>query len=277
MRRSSFSETTVRDMQHDKISFSFGQNWRDFVMTAFTPERVAIAVRHLAGFLELPDLQNKSFLDIGCGSGLSSLAAYELGAAKIVSFDIVPEAVKSTQHLRAMRGNPASWTVLQGSILDEQFLHTLEKADIVYAWGVLHHTGCLWEAMTKASQLLADNGLFYLALYTTSPKSAYWIQIKKRYNQASLFRKRLMEMGYMVRYTIIPLLIKGRNPIRFIREYHHQRGMAYLIDVRDWLGGYPYEDATIEEVLRFGRKQLHLELSNLKTGAANTEYLFVKK
>jgi SAM-dependent methyltransferase len=264
-------------MQPEKVSFSFGKNWCDFVSTYFTPERVTIAKRHLAEFLEMPDLKGKSFLDIGCGSGLSSLAAYELGAATIVSFDLDPEAVNTTKKLKELAGNPAHWTIVQGSILDDQFISALAKADIVYSWGVLHHTGRIWDAIEHAARLLAENGLLYIALYTTTPKSPYWIRVKKRYNQASVFEKSMMEIGFIGGQLCKTLFVRFQNPIRYVLDYKKKRGMAYLTDVRDWLGGYPYEDAKIEEVLRFARSQFHLELINLKTGAANTEYLFVKK
>jgi 2-polyprenyl-3-methyl-5-hydroxy-6-metoxy-1,4-benzoquinol methylase len=266
-----------RDMQHTTISFSFGKNWQDFVKSYLTPERVTIAKQHLTEFLEIPNLQGRTFVDIGCGSGLSSLAAYELGAAKITSFDVDPDAVRTSQQLKAMVANPAHWTIVQGSILDDQFIGTLEQAEIVYSWGVLHHTGRMWDAIEHAARLLADNGLLYIALYTTTPRSPYWIRMKKRYNQASVFGKRVMEIGFIGGQLCKTLFVRFQNPIRYVLDYKKRRGMAYLTDVRDWLGGYPYEDAKIEEVLRFVRKNLHLELINIRTGAANTEYLFLKR
>lgn len=264
-------------MQDENLSFSFGENWQDFVEHHLTPEKIAVAKQHMLEFLGASDIKGKYFLDIGCGSGLSSLAAYEAGAKKIVSFDRDPYSVRTTEQLKKMAGNPSHWTIFQGSILDNEFIGTLDKADIVYSWGVLHHTGKMWEAFENTSTLLADEGMLYISLYTTTPKSKYWIRIKKKYNSASTLRKRLMEVHYIVRYTIIPQLLRLKNPVRYIFERQRRRGMAYLTDVRDWLGGYPYEDAKIEEVLRFARRRLNLELINIATGQATTEYLFVRK
>ena len=264
-------------MQSDNISFSFGKNWQDFVDYYLTPERIDIAKQHLVEFLEVSDLKGKYFLDIGCGSGLSSLAAYKLDAEKIVSLDIDPYSVKTTEKLKEMVGNPSHWIVLQGSILDDEFIGTLEKADIVYSWGVLHHTGRMWEALEKATCLLSNTGYLYISLYVTTFRSDYWTRIKKRYNNASTFGRRLMEIWYISWYTFIRRLLHFRNPLRPILEYKKRRGMAYITDVRDWLGGYPYEHAKIEEVLSFARKKFHLELINIKTGEANIEYLFIKK
>jgi 2-polyprenyl-6-hydroxyphenyl methylase/3-demethylubiquinone-9 3-methyltransferase len=227
--------------------------------------------------LGVPDLRGKYFLDVGSGSGLSSLAALDAGAARIVSFDVDPHSVETTRKLHAFRGSPSHWQVLHGSALDDAFLASIEPADIVYSWGVLHHTGQMWRAVENTSRLMKADGCFYLALYTTSAKSGYWLEVKKRYNAASPLQKRLMEGTYFLRHTLLPHLLAGKLPIAYIRDYQKSRGMAYLENVRDWLGGYPYEDAKVEEVLDFGRQRLALELVKLATGEACTEYLFTKR
>ncbi|MBU1631288.1 MAG: class I SAM-dependent methyltransferase, partial [Candidatus Omnitrophica bacterium] len=170
-----------------------------------------------------------------------------------------------------------NWIVLGGSILNKTFLSNIEPADIVYSWGVLHHTGKIWEALENTSKLMKKDGFFYIALYTTTNKSAYWLETKKRYNRASTLEKKWMQLAYIIRYTIIPQLFRLKNPLPYLRNYKKSRGMSYLTDVKDWLGGYPYEDAKIEEVLRFCRKKLSFELINIKTGEACTEYLFQKR
>ena len=256
-------------------AFRFGKNWDLFIRRALSDERIRISREHILKFLELPDLAGKYFLDVGCGSGLSSRAALEAGAERVVSFDSDPDSVRTTERVRQMSGSPPHWTVLRGSILDEAFVASLEPADIVYAWGVLHHTGQMWKAIEYAAGLMREHGVFYVALYTRSSKSDYWVKVKKRYNSAQAFQKRLMELRYIVRHTFLPQLLHRKNPLRWIRNYESMRGMSYLTDLRDWLGGWPYEDAKIEDVLRFCRNKLNLELINISTGEANTEYLFL--
>lgn len=259
------------------MSFSFGKNWNQFVTRHFTPERLTIAQNHIAEFLELPSLTGKSVLDIGCGSGLSSLAFYNLGAERIVSFDLDPYSVQATTTLRRTVGDPDSWIVCAGSILDRDFVQSLAQADIVYSWGVLHHTGSMWNAVENTATLLKEDGLLYIALYTTTSKSPYWLRVKQAYNRATPVGKCLMELRYLLRYTILPELLRCKNPFRVMRDYQVSRGMDCMTDLRDWLGGYPYEDAKPEDVLRFARNSLGLELMNLATGEANTEYLFKKR
>ena len=264
-------------MAEEKITFSFGKNWEEFIKFNFSEERVGIAQKHILDFLELPDLQGKYFLDAGCGSGLMSLSALKAGAKRVVSFDIDNYSVRTTEKIKGIHGNPSNWEVLCGSVLDNQFISKIEPADIVYSWGVLHHTGNMWKAIENTAGLIKINGLLYIALYTTDSKSEYWLEVKKKYNRASEIEKRLMEYWYIVRRTIIPHCARLKNPLKTIRQYKQKRGMAYLTDIKDWLGGYPYEYAKIEEVLQFCRKKLNLELINIKTGEANTEYLFRKK
>lgn len=260
-------------MDKENIAFSFGRNWEDFIRTSFSSERVEIAKAHLLGFLERESLEGLYFLDVGCGSGIHSLAALRAGARKVVSFDVDEHSVQAATMVREMEGR-GKWEILKGSVLDEGFLRQLEPADIVYSWGVLHHTGDMWTAVRNAAGLMRPRGLFYLALYTTTPRSDFWLSVKKTYNRSSKPARAAMEYAYALQGTILPELIRFRNPWRIIRDYKKSRGMSFMTDVRDWLGGYPFEHASAEEVLRFGRKSLGLELVNIKTGEANTEYLF---
>lgn len=127
--------------------FSFGRNWQDFVKNYLNEHRIEIAIKSLTDFLGFNDLRGKSFLDIGCGSGLFSYCAYILGATYIISFDVDIYSVECCKLLHQKAGNPSNWQIYHGSILDNKFLSKLQKADIVYSWGVLHHTGSMWEAI----------------------------------------------------------------------------------------------------------------------------------
>jgi 2-polyprenyl-6-hydroxyphenyl methylase/3-demethylubiquinone-9 3-methyltransferase len=267
---------TNPDTSEAPVSFSFGKNWEAFVEQHYSPARMATAKQHLLDFLGLDSLAGKSFLDIGCGSGIHSLAAFTAGAEKLVSFDLDPASVSTTRKLREMQGNPPHWSVHHGSILDEAFLASIEPADIVYSWGVLHHTGQMWKAVENAARFLKPGSLFYIALYQTTPRTPYWIDVKKRYNAAGALGKRWMEYHYVLRHVVLPELIRFRNPFRQILGYEKNRGMDFMTDIRDWLGGYPYEDSTIPETLRFGVQRLGLHMTNISIAPTLVEYLFEK-
>src|SRR5688572_10502146 len=120
--------------------FEFGKNWSAF-LTLLDDDRIAAAVGSLRAMLEVKDLKGKTFLDIGSGSGLFSLAARRLGA-KVHSFDFDSSSFACTCELRTRYfPNDQDWRVEQGSALDAAYVASLGKFDIVYSWGVLHHTG----------------------------------------------------------------------------------------------------------------------------------------
>ncbi len=267
-------------MTQDTMRFGFGKNWAEFIDAHFSEDRIQEAQDHLLRFLQLDDLQGKTFLDIGCGSGIHSLAALRAGARAIMSFDYDADSVRTTRRLRAFAGEPAHWQVMQGSVLDRSFVAGLEPADVVYSWGVLHHTGEMWHAIENAAVPMAEQGVFYIALYTSdvylNPTPEHWLRVKRAYNLAGPLKKRLMEWRHAWRVTFAPELRSGRNPFKAIREYAASRGMSYWTDVRDWLGGYPMEFAGIRETKEFCRDRLGLELLNISAGEANTEYLFRK-
>ena len=199
----------------------------------------------------------------------------------MISFDFDVDAVRTATVLHQSIGSPANWTVMHGSILDRSFLTTLERADVVYSWGVLHHTGAMWQAVENAASLLKDDGVLYIALYCSDvyigQTPEYWLQTKQRYGQAGAFRRRWMEWGYAWSSTIWPSLRNGSNPLKTIREYKASRGMEFWTDIKDWLGGWPMEFAGLAETKAFCKDRLELELVNISAGEANAEYLFRKR
>lgn len=273
--------TQAQSGAQEKITFSFGRNWSDFVARHLTPEREETARKSIIDFLELPDLKGRSFLDIGCGSGLFSLGAFRLGATRIVSVDVDPFSVRSCEELKKRAGNPANWDVVHGSILDSALVSQLSKADVVYAWGSLHHTGNMWQAIRNAASLVEPGGLFYLSIYNKvlgRKGSEFWLKVKRLYNRSSRPTKLMLETTHFVRNGLLRKLAVLENPITLFTKYGNDRGMSYWTDIRDWLGGYPYEFASTDEIFRFCTRELGMEMVNLK--ATNTtgtnEFLFIK-
>jgi SAM-dependent methyltransferase len=261
----------------EDLRFGFGSNWADYVKRHFSDERVDIAQRHLLAVLKLPDLKGRSFLDIGCGSGLHSLAALRAGATTIVSFDYDKHSVATARKLHQMASAPPHWSIMQGSVLDDRFMADLPQTDIVYSWGVLHHTGQMWKAIENATGRLHSRSVFYIALYSsdvfTDPPASYWLDVKRTYNRANILKKRWMDWRYAWNNSIREDLRNRRNPLITIRAYKKSRGMSYWHDVRDWLGGYPMEFAGHRETEAFCRER-GLELLHVRAGEANTEYVF---
>jgi 2-polyprenyl-3-methyl-5-hydroxy-6-metoxy-1,4-benzoquinol methylase len=269
---------TTTDSQ-DEMRYGFGKNWSEFIEARLSEQIIESSRQHMADMLRCDNLAGKTFLDIGCGSGIHSLAALKLGAQRIVSFDYDVDSVATTKRVREFAGSPSNWEVIQGSVLDRDFMQSLPKSDIVYSWGVLHHTGDMWGAVRNSAVPLKDDGVYYIALYSSDnyvdPPPSYWLKVKKQYNLASDVGKRLMEWRYMMRFHFLPELKAGRNPFELIRKYG-SRGMTYWTDVKDWLGGWPMDFASLAETQSFCQSQFDLTLCNVKTGEGCTEYVFAR-
>lgn len=263
----------------DGKRFEFGSNWHNFVEKRFSQERVSTSRDHLLNFLGVDDLKGKTFLDIGCGSGLHSLAAWQSGATQIFSFDYDLNSVKSTELLKDHAGAPANWQLSHGSVLDPAFMASFEPVDIVYSWGVLHHTGDVWRAIENAATRVKPGGQFYIALYSAdvhvNPSAEFWLDLKLRYNASSIIGKRVIELWYIWRFNLRRRIWNLPKLMKHIRTYKAQRGMSFYTDVRDWVGGWPMQFCRDAEVTKrveaMGFKQ-----AKIAAGQANTEFLFIR-
>ncbi len=263
------------------IVYEFGKNWQKYLDENLSEERVIIAQAHMLKFFRLPNLAGKTFLDVGCGSGIHSLAAILAGAEKVVSIDIDPESVQSCSSLHKRFGAHKNWSIIEGSILDECFVRSLGTFDLVYSWGVLHHTGNMWSALKNICIPLNRAGTLYVALYADevyqNPSPEYWIKLKEDYNKASAEEKRRMEQEYAWQHILAPIAQEGNNPLIYMENYKSSRGMEFWTDVRDWLGGYPIEFSTTSAVCRFFSTSQQMELLDVSAGKGNTEFLFRHK
>lgn len=263
--------------------FGFGQNWSQF-LPIIDEERIQQAETSLKEMLEVDSLSGKTFLDIGSGSGLFSLAARRLGA-RVHSFDFDPKSVYCTTELRKNYfRDDESWKVQEASVLDGEFMKSLGQYDVVYSWGVLHHTGNLWTAMEHAQQRVAPEGKLFIALYNdTGSQAARWHWIKKTYNGLpGILRSPFAAVVWIP--NEVKLLAKSvltLNPKLYTdswTQYQKNRGMTKWRDIIDWVGGYPYEVSTPDEVFDFARER-GFSLTKLKCGRVGlgcNEFVFVK-
>lgn len=264
--------------------FGFGKNWARF-LSVLNEERIAIAEQSLQEKLEVDTLASKSFLDIGSGSGLFSLAARRLGA-RVRSFDYDPQSVACTAELkRRYFPDDPDWVVEQGSALDRGYLQSLGQFDIVYSWGVLHHTGDMWRALEYAAGMVAANGFLFLSIYNDQGMmSRVWRRVKKTYNTlpAPLKLPFAIAIAIPLEGSVALICLVKLKPMDYIRgwtQYRKHRGMSRWHDIVDWVGGYPFEVAKPEQIFDFYRRK-GFELVRLKTaggGLGCNEFVFVRK
>ncbi len=271
---------SVQRERQEEPRFEFGKNWQSF-LSVLNEERIVEAEGSICDFLGVKSLKGKTFLDIGSGSGLFSLAARRLGA-NVHSFDYDIDAVECTKELkrRHFRDDPY-WHIEQASILDQRYIESLGKFDICYAWGVLHHTDSLWQALYNAHLSVADEGILFIGVYNDEGIiSAIWELIKRTYCSGR-FGRILMTMVFYPIFFMSGLVIdivRADKPTKRYKEHKKYRGMSLIHDWKDWLGGFPYEAAKPKRVIWF-YENLNYELRRLELtghGFGNNQFLFQK-
>jgi 2-polyprenyl-3-methyl-5-hydroxy-6-metoxy-1,4-benzoquinol methylase len=242
--------------------FEFGENWRRF-LDVVDDRRIAEAERSLREMLGPDGLSERSFLDIGCGSGLFSLAALRLGAARVHSFDFDSASVACAAELRRRYapGSAERCVIETGSALDDTYVRSLGSFDVVYSWGVLHHTGDMWRAISNAGAPVAVDGRLFVSIYNDQGgRSRVWRSIKRTYNRLPARARTPYVVTVMApreALSAAKLVAQGRalDYVRYWTGYRRSRGMSRWHDLVDWVGGYPFEVAKPEAVFDFLRER----------------------
>jgi 2-polyprenyl-6-hydroxyphenyl methylase/3-demethylubiquinone-9 3-methyltransferase len=228
--------------------FPFGKNWASYA-TLVTPAHVESAIVGLQKLLGT-NLHGKRFLDIGCGSGVHAVAALHLGAAEVVAIDIDTDSVATTRQILESHAPGGPWHVFERSVFDSANT-SLGTFDIVYSWGVLHHTGAMYRALRCATELLSPGGQFVFALYRRTWLCWLWSLEKRWYMRASPRVQSLARASYIGVHRAVYTVARRRSFHRYVADYLQRRGMSFEHDVHDWLGGWPYESITPAQTERF--------------------------
>jgi 2-polyprenyl-3-methyl-5-hydroxy-6-metoxy-1,4-benzoquinol methylase len=259
--------------------FEFGSNWSRY-LEVIDEERITLAMQSLRERLRREDLSGASFLDAGCGSGLFSLAATRLGAERVMSFDFDPSSVETARILRERYGGATSnWDIEPGDVLNREYLRELGQFDVVYSWGVLHHTGDLRRAMANIQECVAPDGLLFIAIYNDQGiRSRFWRAVKKTYNRLARplrvpYALLVMAPQELLAFGITTLREGPRAYLRLWRQTR-VRGMSRWHDLLDWVGGYPFEVARIDEVFDFYQRRGFVLLGLRQATSGCNEFVF---
>ncbi len=235
---SQHSSSPLRDVESH---FAFGENWASYA-GLIDEERLAEAEGGLERLLGADGLRGRSFLDIGCGSGLHAAAAARLGATRILALDLDPLSVATTREVLRRYGQGVAAEVSEMSVLDLE-PDAVGTFDVVYSWGVLHHTGAMHEAIRKAAGVVPPGGIFAFALYRRTRLCRLWTREKRWYTAASPRAQMSARRVYIGLYRL-----HLRRRFRDHVANYRGRGMDFYHDVHDWMGGYPYESTSAHEV-----------------------------
>jgi SAM-dependent methyltransferase len=264
--------------------FEFGRNWNAF-LGSVNEQRIESSIASIKSMLGRERLDGLTFLDVGCGSGLSSLAARRLGCS-VLSFDFDLDSVACTEELRRrFATDDPLWSIERGSALDEEYLRQLGTFDIVYSWGVLHHTGDMNRAIAMVSKQVASGGALFLAIYhDQGSASRRWSLIKRTYHRLpSGLRPVWVAMiagCYEFKFALARLM-RGNNPLPF-EDWHKKaddRGMSAWYDWVDWVGGWPFEVASPDQIINpLCRSGFSLtQIKTVGNGWGCNEYVFRKE
>ena len=259
--------------------FTFGVNWEDF-SKKINESSIELAIASLENYFKPQEIKNKTFLDIGCGSGLLSIAALRLGFNKVVSVDIDPICVRVTEHNIRKFWEKNNWDIHVKSVF-ELNKDEIGDFDVVYSWGVLHHTGAMYDAIDCAIKLMRNKGQMLIGLYQKTPLCPFWVIEKKLYSSSPIFIQKLIRSAFLFLYKLIDFM-RGNDPAVSIIDYN-PRGMDYKNDLHDWLGGYPYESISPDEFRHYIEKfDFEIKKEDLcreglgLTGSGVNEYLIEK-
>ena len=265
------------------VRFAFGRNWLRFLETV-DEARVDVAATSMAEFLGPDGLRGRRVLDLGSGSGLFSLAATRLGAAHVTSVDFDADAVACTLEMKRRFAPDAAWDARPGDATDPAAMAALGTFDVVYSWGVLHHTGQMWAALENACRAVSPGGRLFVSIYNDQGRrSRAWASVKRIYAGLPPGLRPLYVVGIMAPRELASLALRtaqGRpgEYVQYWTQYRRRRGMSRWHDLVDWVGGYPFEVAKPEEV--FDRCRAHgFGLERLTTTAGGlgcNQFLFVK-
>jgi SAM-dependent methyltransferase len=268
----------MTDLLDVSTHFRFGENWADY-SKLIDERRIADAIESVERLCG--DLSGKTFLDIGSGSGLFSVSALRLGAREVLALDIDADSVATTRKLLSQE-DKRNWRAEQISVFDLP-KRIDETFDVVYSWGVLHHTGAMWRAVENAASMVKPGGRFAFSLYEKTPLCGFWTQEKRFYRKMPKPIQAVLRGGFFTAWAVA-VSVAGHNPLKRLRE-GNERGMSLLHDLHDWMGGYPYESTTPAEVATFMDKlgfdheqtvQWRVRLGGL-LGSGCTEYVFHKR
>jgi ubiquinone/menaquinone biosynthesis C-methylase UbiE len=132
------------------------------------------------------DAKGKIVLELGCGIGVD-LLEFAKNGAKVTGLDLTPKHLELAQKLFDTYGHKA--TFIQGDA--ENLTLPSESVDVVYSFGVLHHTPNIDKAIAEIHRVLKPGGQAIVGLYHKNSWN-YWVNVVLL---LGIFQRKLFKMS----------------------------------------------------------------------------------
>lgn len=132
---------------------------------------------HILDFASYSNYKGKRVLEIGCGLGVSAIC-FALAGAKVTAIDLSEKSIDIAKKNAESMGVADKIKFLQGNA---ECLHEFlpeEKYDLIYSFGVIHHTPCPDTVIDRARYFLTPQGEFKIMVYYRYSWKVFWIFVK---------------------------------------------------------------------------------------------------
>ncbi len=206
-------------------------------------------------------------LDAGSGSGMVSVAFALLGA-DVTGVDITDQCVQNG-YKNANRFN-VDCRFLKRNLISLDLED--EKFDIIYSWGVLHHTEDAKASFRSLAKHLKSNGDMIIAVYLKTGISRFWNFSRIFYQKApEKFKSIFLEGGSRI-LDFVDIF----NRLLLKKQRYMMRGTDNYEIINDWFGVPHRTFHTYEEVFRwFEENGMDCVLVNPATGRFKSTSNFV--
>jgi ubiquinone/menaquinone biosynthesis C-methylase UbiE len=135
-------------------------------------------------FAQFTRWRGKKVLEVGCGAG-TDFVQFARAGADLYGIDLTEKAVELTRKRLAMYGLSADVRVGDAEALpfDDNWF------DLVYSWGVLHHTPDTEKAIAEVYRVLKPSGCLVIMLYHRRSVVVLRIYLKYGLRAGRPFRK----------------------------------------------------------------------------------------
>jgi 2-polyprenyl-3-methyl-5-hydroxy-6-metoxy-1,4-benzoquinol methylase len=129
---------------------------------------------HIPHFAEFSRWNGARVLEVGCGIGTDTVQFAKAGAT-VTAVDLSPESLALARDHARVYGVADRVTFIQGN--SEELTKHIQKGDydLVYSFGVVHHTPRPERAVAEIRQLLAPHGELRLMVYSRVSYKLFWL------------------------------------------------------------------------------------------------------